>query len=221
MAMNPPRLLRAAPASAGYVAGLVATTAVLRRLFEPDAERLLAAVSTDVAHLATVPWLVLPASALVITGTPLWAWALALFVVLVPLERRLGARRTAVVFFCGHVLATLATELPVGWLVVTGRLPESSLSRLDVGISYGFYTALAASAGLLPGRLRWALLVAAAALLARQLATDPDMAAWGHLVALGCGAGWWGAVRGDAPARLAPVAPAARAWRLFGATVEG
>ena len=80
-------------------------------------------------------------------------------VVLTALERRIGGLRTAGVFLLGHVLATLATEVPVGLAVLVGHLPATSLHRLDYGVSFG-----RGRRGGRPGRtarapwLRWPLL---------------------------------------------------------------
>ncbi|CAM5576962.1 Integral membrane protein OS=Streptomyces antimycoticus OX=68175 GN=SSPO_037230 PE=4 SV=1 [Streptomyces antimycoticus] len=74
------------------------------------------------------------------------------------LERRVGGVRTAGVFLLGHVLATLLTELPVAASVAVGHLPDSSLRRLDYGVSYGLIACATALAGLLVPRPRWVLL---------------------------------------------------------------
>jgi len=118
------------------------------------------------------------------------------------LERRLGGVRTAVVFLVGHVLATLATEVPVGLAVLVGHLPDSSLHRLDYGISFGVAASVGAVAGLLRPWLRWPLLAAFGGMLAQDLLafTDP-MTGWGHLIALATGIGTWPWVRRWAAAR--------------------
>jgi hypothetical protein len=124
-------------------------------------------------------------------------YALVLLLVLTALERRIGGLRAAAVFFGGHALATLATELPVGLSVALGRLPDSSLHRLDYGISFGVMASAGALAGLLPAWLRWPLLggvgwPAATGLLAQ---TDP-LTDWGHVLALALGVASWPLVRG-------------------------
>ncbi|MDQ6650174.1 MAG: hypothetical protein M3Z02_08670 [Actinomycetota bacterium] len=212
---------RRAPGAFLFVGVLVVGTTAVNRLDPRDADRLLAAISTDVSHLAAVPWLVLPASALVITGTPLWLWAGALLVVLAPLEQRLGLRQAATVFLGGHVVATLLTELPIAYAVAQGSWPDSALTRTDVGISYGFYATVAAAAGLLPNRLRWAVLGGTAAVLVGQLANDPDMSAAGHLIALGTGAGLDTVRRRLAPGRRPRLVPAvAGGWSVGRTTVD-
>ncbi|MEV4739588.1 rhomboid-like protein [Streptomyces sp. NPDC049555] len=147
--------------------------------------QLLKESSTDAAHLADRPVLVLLASALWVAGGLYSAYGPALLLVLAALERRVGGARTAGVFLAGHVLATLATELPVAGAVAAGRLPEASLHRLDYGISFGLMACVGALSGFLPRIGQWALLGVAGAMCAQDLIEliDP-MSSWGHPIAL-------------------------------------
>ncbi len=152
--------------------------------------------STDVAHLVRTPVPVLLASALWVAGGVGSLYALAFLLVLTALERRIGGWRTAGVFLLGHVLATLATEVPVGFAVLAGHLPDSSLHRLDYGISFGVAASAGALAGLLPPWPRWLLLLGFGGMLVDDLIafTDP-MTNWGHLLSLAIGVATWPAVR--------------------------
>ncbi|KUL53365.1 hypothetical protein ADL22_04235 [Streptomyces sp. NRRL F-4489] len=158
--------------------------------------RLLQGSSTDVTHLARAPLLVLVASALWSAGGLATGYAVAFLFVLTALERRIGGVRTAAVFFGGHALATLATELPVGFSVAAGGLPDSSLHRLDYGISFGVMTCAGALAGLLPGWARLPVLAGAGyqALTGLMEYLDP-MTDWGHLLALALGVAAWPLLR--------------------------
>ncbi|MFE4550231.1 rhomboid-like protein [Streptomyces sp. NPDC056785] len=153
--------------------------------------------STDVAHLVRHPVLVLLASALWIAGGVASMYAAGFVLVLTALERRAGGLRTAGVFLLGHVVATLATEVPVGLSVLTGHLPGSSLHRLDYGISFGVAASVGALAGLLGPWLRWPVLIGFAAVLTGDLIafTDP-LTDWGHLLSLAIGVSTWPLVRG-------------------------
>ncbi|WP_107288243.1 rhomboid-like protein [Streptomyces sp. NBRC 110611] len=152
--------------------------------------------STDVVHLMRAPLLVLVASALWSAGGLVSAYALAFPFVLTALERRIGGLRTAAVFFGGHVLATLATEVPVAFSVAAGQLPESSLQRLDYGISFGVMTCIGALAGMLPGWARLPLLAGVGFLsLTDLLAYADPMANWGHLLSLAVGVAAWPVLR--------------------------
>ncbi|WP_406197325.1 hypothetical protein OG331_17730 [Streptomyces sp. NBC_01017] len=153
--------------------------------------------STDVAHLVGTPVTVLLASALWVAGGFVAPYTLAFLLVLTALERRIGGMRTAVVFLTGHVLATLATEVPVGLAVLAGHLPGSSLHRLDYGISFGVATGVGALSGLLRPWLRWPVLVLFGGMLLQGLVhlTDP-LTDWGHLIALAIGIAMWPVVRG-------------------------
>ncbi|WP_055492514.1 rhomboid-like protein [Streptomyces sp. TP-A0356] len=152
--------------------------------------------STDVVHLASSPALALVASALWIAGGMTSAYALVFLLVLTALERRIGGPRAAVVFLLGHVLATLATEIPVGVSVLAGDLPDTSLHRLDYGISFGVAASVGALAGLLRPWLRWTMLIMFGGVLLEDLVefTDP-LSNWGHLLALAIGIGTWPLVR--------------------------
>ncbi len=197
------RLLRWLPTPAGtpftFCYALVLTgTSVFADRADPDlVHRLLRESSTDVEHLAHHPLLVLVASALWIAGPALSPYPACFLLVLTALERRLGAPRTVAVFLFGHVLATLLTEVPVAFAVAAGRLPESSLHRLDYGISFGVLGGLGALAGLLRPRLRWAVLSVAGVALAQDLAElASPLSNWGHLLALLTGVACWPVVRG-------------------------
>ncbi|MFB7508369.1 rhomboid-like protein [Streptomyces broussonetiae] len=196
------RLWRLLPTPAGtpftfaYAAVLAATSAIaavaapglLRTLYENS--------STDVAHLVCMPVQVLLASALWIAGGVFSPYTAAFVLVLTALERRIGGARAACVFLAGHVLATLATEIPVGFAVLFGHLPTSSLHRLDYGISFGVAASIGALAGLLAPWLRWPLLTVVAGLLLNDLAEFVDpMTDWGHLIALTIGVASWPLVR--------------------------
>lgn len=152
--------------------------------------------STDVAHLVRTPVLVLLASALWIAGGVVSPYAGAFVLVLTALERRIGGARAACVFLAGHVLATLATEVPVGLAVLFGHLPDTSLHRLDYGISFGVAGSIGALSGLLTPWVRWPLLaLVASTLLDDLIAFHDPMTNWGHLIALTIGIAGWPLVR--------------------------
>ncbi|MFE9446799.1 rhomboid-like protein [Streptomyces sp. NPDC006739] len=152
--------------------------------------------STDVAHLLRTPVLVLLASALWIAGGILSPYAIGFVLVLTALERRIGGARAACVFLSGHVVATLATEGPVGLAVLVGGLPETSLHRLDYGISFGVAASTGALAGLLTPWLRWPLLALVAGTLVEDLVTLEDpLTNWGHVISLTIGIAAWPVIR--------------------------
>ncbi|GAC1326597.1 MAG: hypothetical protein NVSMB13_11830 [Mycobacteriales bacterium] len=178
---------RRTPLTLAYLAILGLSTLLLHLLDPSTRDGLLAASSTDVAHLASDPLGVMVASALFLPDLHWAPHALELAAVLVPLERRYGAGQAVLVFATGHILATLATELPIAYAVGHHLLPGTAAHRLDVGVSYGFYAALGAALMLSSPRLRAALLVAAAAVVVVPLALDLDLTTTGHVLALGCG----------------------------------
>ncbi|MER0482621.1 rhomboid-like protein [Streptomyces sp. Edi2] len=184
------------PFTFGYALLLVATSLFAEYADPALVSDLLQGSSTDVVHLAQAPLLVLVASALWIAGGMTSAYAIGFLFVLTALERRIGGLRTAAVFFGGHALATLATELPVAFSVAAGRLPESSLHRLDYGISFGVMTSIGALAGLLPAWLRWPVLAGVGYVAVTDLLAGLDpMTDWGHLLSLTLGVVSWPLVR--------------------------
>ncbi|MCH5676452.1 rhomboid-like protein [Streptomyces gilvus] len=184
------------PFTFGYAA-LLAVTSTIATLASPSLRNALyQASSTDVAHLLRTPVQVLIASALWVAGGFTSPYVICFLLVLTALERRLGGARTAVVFLLGHILATLATEGSVGVAVLAGHLPDSSLHRLDYGISFGVATSVGALAGLLPPWVRWPMLTVFAGMLLQDLSafTDP-MTDWGHLISLTIGITTWPLIR--------------------------
>lgn len=116
-----------------------------------------------------------------------WLSCAALFCIsLAPLERRVGPVRTAMVFAAGRVIATLATELPLGAAIALGWLSQAAEHRLDFGVSYGTYACAGAFVAFLP--LAWRRRALAAAALSTVLAAIADrqdlVACAGHPVAL-------------------------------------
>ncbi|CAM5562788.1 rhomboid-like protein [Streptomyces xanthochromogenes] len=184
------------PFAVGYAVLLLATSLYSEYGDPHTVSALLRGSSTDVAHLSTAPVLAIFASALWIAGGIASPYAMVFLFVLAALERRIGGWRTAGVFLLGHVVATLATELPVAVSVLAGHLPASSLHRLDYGISFGLMATVGALAGLLAPLLRWAALAVVGALLLQDLLEMAEpLAAWGHPVALLVGIACWPAVR--------------------------
>lgn len=181
-----------------YLVILAFTTLVLDLATPSLAHRLLALSSTNAMNLQTHPLEVLFLSALWLDGQHWLIYAAIFTIVIAPLERRIGSWWTALVFASGHVLATLATELPVLWAIKAHWLPHNDAHLLDIGVSYG----LAATAGALllllaaPARW-WATGALVAAILAAYLYmglgdTDSIVTTAGHLTAGAIGMlGWY------------------------------
>ncbi|MEU3841793.1 rhomboid-like protein [Streptomyces sp. NPDC028635] len=195
----PTRLLptpRATPFTFAYAVVLAVTSLVATYADPAVVQALQQGSSTDVAHLVRHPVLVLVGSALWIAGGVLSPYTLGFLLVLTALERRVGGLRAAGVFLCGHVLATLATEVPVGVAVATGQLPDTSLHRLDYGISFGVAAGVGALAGLLTPWLRWPLLAWVALIVGQDLLSSYDpLTSWGHAIALTIGIATWPRLR--------------------------
>ncbi|OKI10250.1 hypothetical protein A6A06_02150 [Streptomyces sp. CB02923] len=210
--MRPWRLLpgpRSTPFTFVYTLLLVATSLFAEHADPELVHALLQSSSTDVEHLAQAPLAVLVASALWIAGGMTSAYAIAFLLVLTALERRAGALRTAAVFFGGHAVATLATELPVGAAVALGHLPADSLRRLDYGISFGVMTCTGALAGLLPAWARWPLLAGVTWFAVSNLLVSGDpVSDSGHFLALILGTLAWPLLRRPRAPRPKPIVSA-------------
>jgi hypothetical protein len=186
---------RESPFTCAYLCVLAAGSLTLGALDSRTRSDVLHASSTDVVHLASRPFLVLVASGIWVDSILGFIGVALLFgVVASALERRIGSRAALGVFLSGHVGATLLTEGAVAIGVLAGALPSSALSRLDVGVSYGLAATGAAAIGLLPQRLRIAAVVLLWAGLGGALIADPDVTAWGHLLAAALGVVWWSAL---------------------------
>ncbi|WP_447039961.1 rhomboid-like protein [Streptomyces sp. DSM 118878] len=210
---------RATPFTFAYALVLAVTSLVTQYADPRLVSSLLHGSSTDVAHLAHSPALVLTASALWIAGGITSPYAIGFLLVLTALERRIGGLRTAGVFLLGHVVATLATEVPVGLSVLAGHLPDSSLHRLDYGISFGVAASVGALAGLLPPWSGWTVLAGFGWVLVDDLiAFEDPMTNWGHLLALAIGVATWPLLRRARRSRHAATASTTEGNAAVGST---
>ncbi|QWF77121.1 rhomboid-like protein [Amycolatopsis sp. CA-230715] len=180
-----------------YLVVLLGTTIVLHTADPSLTSKLLALSSTDAHNLWHRPLLTLFTSALWLADA-MWLVNLVIFTIAVaPLERRIGPLWTAAVFFSGHVLATLATELPVMWSVSAGALTAQDARWVDVGVSYGFFATAGALVALVaPPMRRWAVLTAETVVLlvyvtGRPGALSDVVTLAGHLFALHLGMLAW------------------------------
>jgi hypothetical protein len=180
-----------------YLATLLATTVVLRTVGATVAGRLLAVASTDAHNLRHHPLLSLVTSALWLGDTHWLPYAMIFAVAIAPLERRIGSGWTALVFASGHVIATLATELPVLGAITLHLLPTSAGRWLDVGVSYGFFCTAGALTNSLSRQARaWLVAGLHAGITALYLASGPTelssvVTFAGHLVAVHVGMLCW------------------------------
>lgn len=186
-----------------YLIILALTTMLLDFATPSVAHRLLALSSTNAMNLHTHPLEVLFLSALWLDGRHWLIYAAIFTIVIAPVERRIGSWWTALVFASGHVLATLATEVPVLWLIKAHWLPHNDAHLIDIGVSYGLVATAGALLLLLAAPARWwATSALVAAILAAYLYmglgdTDSIVTTVGHLTAGAIGMlGWYPRLRG-------------------------
>ena len=189
---------RETPFTFGYLVLLLGTTLLLKFADPELTARLLQLSSTAAHNLWRRPLTSLLTSALWLSDEGWLAYVVIFTIAVAPLERRFGARRAATVFFSGHVLATLVTELPVMALISAHVLPNSAGHWLDIGVSYGFFTTAGALVFLLRGRARLAALAAVEAFIAviwlgdAPASLDSVVTLLGHAVAAHFGLLFWG-----------------------------
>ncbi len=180
---RPPKVALAYAAVLGLGALVLAATPPATR------ERLLDASSTDIPHLLHDPWLVLPASAVWVTGLAAY-WLPFSMLAVAAVERMLGAAVTAALVLAVHTVATLASEGLLWARVAAGGLSAQSLHVLDVGPSYVVIAAVGAALVLAPRRRVLLLLTLSLPVLASSVQGLPalQVAAVGHVVSLTLGA---------------------------------
>lgn len=188
----------ATPFTFWYLAVLLVTTVLQRVLGESVSAKLLAGASTDAHNLWHRPIASLIGSALWIEDSGWLVYVLIFALAVAPLERRVGAGWTFAVFASGHVLATLATELPVMIALRNGWLPAADGHWLDIGVSYGFFATAGAMVPVLAKRLRLVVVVVIELMIVVIYLTDEPgsllsvVTVAGHAIAAHIGMlGWW------------------------------
>jgi membrane associated rhomboid family serine protease len=192
------KTLSSVPATSAYLLALVATTAVLSSSSAQDDDQLLLSVSTNLHQLTHDPVRVLVASAFWTSGWwELALWTVLFAVILAPVERRLGWRRTTLTFAAGHLGATLiiAAGLWIGIQLGAGD-PADVVAR-DVGASYGFFAVAALAGYLLAPRNRISYLAAIIGYVVATAALFHTFTDFGHLAAVAIGLACYPLVRAE------------------------
>jgi len=140
---------RRVPVTVVFVVALALAEIGYALLARPDALRLAAWASTNVARLRTEPVGPMLVSAFVVEEHPL-AWLIVGGAAFAIVEWRLGWWRALAAALAAHVLGTLVSEGVVWWRVRDRALPASALHQLDVGVSYVVVGVLAVAAVVAP-----------------------------------------------------------------------
>jgi hypothetical protein len=181
------RQIVGAPATFCYLAVLCATTGVLAWMGHKSGSGIVLYASSNLRRLTTDPSQALFSSAFWLASgfRELAMWGLLFPLVLAPVERRLGTRRTIGTFAIGHIGATLVVQGMVAgaiWLRLAAYRWEDAP---DVGASYGFIAVAAVLFALVPARSRAVYAVGLVGwIVAISHVTDPDFTTIGHGIAL-------------------------------------
>jgi hypothetical protein len=183
--------LRRIPVAVGYAAALMLSNIVMSLLSVGAQNSVASATSTNIAHLATDPFFVLPASAFVDTDTG-WLWMPLSLILIGGLERRFGSRRSFLIVFGAHVVATLISESVLLTQIAYHAAPHSQIHILDVGPSYVILAAMAGCLAVGSRSLRITAFITGALIVPQLLVHLPqlDMSSVGHFSALVLGAGF-------------------------------
>ena len=177
------RYLRAAPGTYIWLLILGANTFALVRMSPRFRKYFLITHSTNLAELSHHPVKVLIASALW-TETPSFLfWFVVFNLFSVPVERWLGTWRWLGVVVLAHVLATLASEGAVAYLIDAGDLPYRTKHTIDIGVSYAVSGAVGVLTWYFARPLRWYYLGAATVFYLLLLGFGQNFTNLGHLTA--------------------------------------
>jgi hypothetical protein len=176
--------MRCSPATFTYLFILAVTTWVLRSSTVTVDRQLLLQHSTNLSRLRHDPLSVLFTSAFWVTPHELWLWAGLFPLVLAPAERWLGSIRVIVVFFIGHIGATLPAVATITFMVRHGWAPRGLRDLVDVGSSYGFWCVAALFSYRLPRPWRWGWMAAILVGALGFIAWRTSFSDYGHLIAM-------------------------------------
>ena len=181
------RQVAGAPATFCYLAVLCATTGILAWMGHKSGSGVILYASSNLRRLTHDPSQALFSSAFWLANgfKELATWGILFPIVLAPVERRLGTRRTILTFGVGHIGATLITQGVIA-LAIGLRLAATSWENVpDVGASYGFIAVAAVLFALVPSR--WRLVYAAGLvgwIVTISHVTHADFTTAGHGIAL-------------------------------------
>ncbi|MFI7342394.1 rhomboid-like protein [Streptomyces sp. NPDC050085] len=128
--------VRSAPGTYVWLAALFVTTVAVHHMSPEFEQDFLRQRSTNLHELSKNPIRVLVSSAFWIDGSSWWPYAVLYTVFHAQAERWLGTARWLAVAAASHVLATLISEGALLWAIRHGHAPASSVSTLDIGVSY-------------------------------------------------------------------------------------
>jgi hypothetical protein len=204
--------LREMPLALSVAALLAIGNVIMALLSASDQLALARAASTNIAHLARDPLVVLPASAFVDFGNG-FLWVPLTLILLGGLERKFGAGRALAVTFGAHVVATLLSEGMLLLQIAWHAAPRSAINILDVGPSYAVLAALSACLVVGGWRMRVAAVVSAMIVIPGVVMDSKgmDVSAVGHLSSVILGALLaWAFVMAGRRVRLAGPPPSPR-----------
>ncbi|WP_186626450.1 rhomboid-like protein [Rhodococcus sp. BP22] len=176
--------VRRAPGTFVWLAILLVTTITMRHLSPDTLDVLLGNRSTNLHHLSQDPVRVLIASAFWLEGGGWLTYFVLYNIFHVPGERWLGTLRWVSVVVVSHVGATYVSEGVLYWAIQHGYAPESAVTTLDVGVSYGLAGVIAILTYRIASPWRYVYFAGVLVFYAVPLFVDVNFTAVGHFTAV-------------------------------------
>lgn len=192
--------VRSAPGTYVWLAALLVTTVIMRRMSPGSENEFLRQRSTNIHELSTHPVRVLISSAFWIDGGGWLSYAALYTVFHAQAERWLGTLRWLLVVAAAHVLATLISEGALLWAVRHDLAPQSAVNTLDVGVSYALAGAVAVLTYRIAAPWRYGYLVAVLAVYGAPLVAGRTFTDLGHFTSVLIGLACYPLTRNRGPA---------------------
>lgn len=176
--------VRSAPASCVWLALLLVTTVLQHVGTSAHVAAWLAGSSTDLRHLGSDPVTVLVASLGWLDGAWWLPYAAMFAIVVIPMERRLGVRRWAVLGLAGHLVGTAVSQGALWVAIALGHASSSQMTMRDIGVSYAVMAFVGGAAQYVTPDHRRLFAGTAVSVAAIAVVVDPGVTSLGHLTAL-------------------------------------
>ncbi len=188
--------VRRAPGTYLWLAILLVSTLVVRRLSPAAADTLLGNRSTNLHHLQEDPVRVLISSAFWLAGGGWLGYAVTYSIFHAQAERWLGTLRWLIVAVVAHVGATYISEGVLYWAIHHDYAPQSAVNTLDYGVSYALAGVVAVLVYRIAVPWRYLYLIGVLVFYAIPVVSSRTFTDIGHFSAMLLGFACWPLTRG-------------------------